>query len=66
MARFDAFSPDFEHPFINSRPDYSSSQGTHDCGPIGDMSAQTTFRDRSKRLKTLQNEQNQLIEVRSS
>ena len=63
MARFDAFSSDFEHPFINSRPDYSSSQVAYDCGPVGDMSTHTTFRDRGSRLKALQIEQNQLIEV---
>lgn len=63
MARFDAFSPDFEHPFINSSPDYSSRNGSYSSRAIGEMTTPLSFRERNKRLKSIENEKNQLIEV---
>lgn len=67
MARYDPFSPTFDHPLINSSPDYTSRNGSLRSGrAVGDLSgvtSQMSFRERNKRLKNLEDEKNQLIEV---
>jgi hypothetical protein len=67
MARFvafEAFSKDFDHPFLNSSPDYTPRNGSLRINrPIGEMTTNLSFRDRSKRLLDVENEKNQLIEV---
>lgn len=69
MARFDAFealSKDFDHPFLNSSPDYTPRNGSLRLSrPIGEVTTNLSFRDRSKRLLDVDNEKNQLIEVRT-
>ncbi|KAJ4509760.1 hypothetical protein HRR83_006918 [Exophiala dermatitidis] len=66
MARYDPFSPTFDHPLLNSSPDYGSRNGTFRNRPIGaDLGAiapQLSFRERNKRLRGLEEEKNQLIE----
>jgi hypothetical protein len=67
MARYDPFSPTFDHPLLNSSPDYASRNGSFRNRPIGDIgvvNAQMSFRERNKRLRSLDDEKNQLIEVR--
>lgn len=68
MARYDPFSPACEHPLLNSSPDYASRNGSfRSRGPIGDISVlgnQMSFRERNKRLRSLDDEKNQLIEVK--
>lgn len=63
MARYDPFSPQFDHPLLNSSPDYGSRNGTFRTRPIGDFGNQLTFRERNKRLREFDDEKNQLIEV---
>lgn len=66
MARFDAFeafSKDYDHPFLNSSPDYTPRHTSlRTSRPIGEMTTNLSFRDRSKRLLDVENEKNQLIE----
>ncbi|OAG42448.1 hypothetical protein AYO21_03324 [Fonsecaea monophora] len=67
MARYDPFSPTFDHPLLNSSPDYSSRNGSlRSSRPIGDMSSAVTnplsFRERNKRLRSFEEERNQMIE----
>ncbi|KIX08216.1 uncharacterized protein Z518_02872 [Rhinocladiella mackenziei CBS 650.93] len=65
MARYDPFSPTFDHPLLNSSPDYGSRNGSFRNRPIGDISivnSQMSFRERNKRLRSLEDEKNQLIE----
>lgn len=67
MARFDPFSPTFDHPLLNSSPDYGSRNGSF-ARPIGvgvgvGLDSQLSFRERNKRLRSLEDEKNQLIEV---
>ena len=67
MARYDPFSPTFEHPLINSSPDYASRNGSfRSSRAIGDLSAitsQMSFRERLKRLRHLEEDKNQFIEA---
>lgn len=68
MARFDAFEAfskdDFDHPFLNSSPDYTPRNSSLRISrPIGEMTNNLSFRDRSKRLLDIENEKNQLIDV---
>ena len=68
MARFDAFEAfskdDFDHPFLNSSPDYTPRHSSlRTSRPIGEMTSNLSFRDRSKRVLDIENEKNQLIEV---
>jgi hypothetical protein len=67
MARYDPFSPTCEHPLLNSSPDYGVRNGSfRGRGPVGDVGvvgAQVSFRERNKRLRSLDEEKNQLIEV---
>ena len=68
MARFDAFEAfskdDFDHPFLNSSPDYTPRHSSLRTNrPIGEMTSNLSFRDRSKRVIDIENEKNQLIEV---
>ena len=68
MARFDAFEAfskdDFDHPFLNSSPDYTPRHSSlRTSRPIGEMTSNLSFRDRSKRVIDIENEKNQLIEV---
>jgi hypothetical protein len=70
MARFDAFEAfskdDFDHPFLNSSPDFTPRHSLlRTSRPIGDMTTNMSFRDRSKRLLDIENEKNQLVEVNS-
>ncbi|KAI1611212.1 hypothetical protein EDD36DRAFT_315934 [Exophiala viscosa] len=66
MARFDPFSPTFDHPLLNSSPDYGSRNGTFirpiGVGVGGGLDSQLSFRERNKRLRNLEDEKNQLIE----
>ncbi|EXJ94243.1 hypothetical protein A1O1_02636 [Capronia coronata CBS 617.96] len=65
MARYDPFSPTFDHPLLNSSPDYGSRNGSFRNRPIGDIGVvapQMSFRERTKRLRSLEDEKNQLIE----
>ncbi|OQU94390.1 hypothetical protein CLAIMM_00751 isoform 1 [Cladophialophora immunda] len=66
MARYDPFSPTFDHPLLNSSPDYSSRNGSlrssRPNGDLGDVTNQMSFRERNKRLRSLETERNQLIE----
>ncbi|KAJ9613484.1 hypothetical protein H2200_003426 [Cladophialophora chaetospira] len=70
MARYDPFSPTFEHPLINSSPDYTSRNGSfRSSRAIGDLStitAQMSFRERFKRIRSLEEDKNQIIEDRNS
>jgi hypothetical protein len=63
MARYDPFSPQFDHPLLNSSPDYGSRNGTFRTRPIGDFGNRLNFRERNKRLREFDDEKNQLIEV---
>ena len=67
MARYDPFSPTFEHPLINSSPDYTSRNGSfrsgRAIGDLGTMTGQMSFRERFKRLRNLEEDKNQIIEV---
>jgi len=66
MARYDPFSPTFDHPLTNSSPDYGSRNGSFRTRPVSDFGAIGTplsFRERNKRLRNLDDEKNQLIEV---
>jgi hypothetical protein len=67
MARYDPFSPTFDHPLINSSPDYASRNNSfrsgRAVGEIGSMVSQMSFRERHKRLRNLEDDKNQLIEV---
>jgi hypothetical protein len=69
MARYDPFSPTFDHPLINSSPDYGSRNGSfRSTRAIGDMNANgfsnpISFRERHKRIRSQEHEKNQLIEV---
>lgn len=66
MARYDPFSPTFDHPLTNSSPDYGSRVTPFRTRPIGDMGTTgiySSFRERNKRLKNLDEEKNKLIEV---
>jgi hypothetical protein len=63
MARYDPFSPTLDHPLLNSSPDFGSRNGTFRNRAIGDFGSQSTFRERNKRLRELDDEKNQLIEV---
>ncbi|KAK7905751.1 hypothetical protein LTR67_000475 [Exophiala xenobiotica] len=65
MARYDPFSPTFDHPLLNSSPDYGSRNGFRSSRAIGDvgvMDPHMSFRERNKRLRSLDDERNQLIE----
>ncbi|KAK6381273.1 hypothetical protein LTS17_004330 [Exophiala oligosperma] len=65
MARYDPFSPSFEHPLLNSSPDYGSRNGFRTSRAIGDIGlvdSHMSFRERNKRLRNLDDEKNQLIE----
>ncbi|ETN41849.1 uncharacterized protein HMPREF1541_03788 [Cyphellophora europaea CBS 101466] len=62
MARYDPFSPTFEHPLLNSSPDYGARSQPFRNGPIGALLTQTSYRERHKRLKDQDLEKNQLIE----
>lgn len=67
---FEAFSKDFDDRpgdlFMNSSPDYSTPRnGSLRSRPIGDMTGNSSFRERSRRLIDVENEKNQLIEVSS-
>ena len=67
MARYDPFSPTCDHPLLNSSPDYGSRNGSFRNRPIGDIGVvgtQMSFRERNKRLRSLDDEKNQLVEVR--
>lgn len=69
MARYDPFSPTFDHPLLNSSPDYGSRNGSFRTRPIGEIAIvppPMSFRERTKRLRSLEDEKNQLIEVRHS
>lgn len=66
MARFDPFSPTFDHPLLNSSPDYGSRTTpfrNRVVGEIGPVNPQSSFRERNKRLRSLEDERNQLIDV---
>jgi hypothetical protein len=64
MARYDPFSPTMDHPLLNSSPDYSARNGSFRNRPIGDFNPRpTSFRERNKKLRDLEDEKNQLIEV---
>lgn len=66
MARYDPFSPTFDHPLLNSSPDYVSRNGSFRHRPIGDVgvvNSPMSFRERNKRLRSLDDEKYQLIEV---
>jgi hypothetical protein len=63
MNRYDPFSPTFAHPLLNSSPDYGARNGTFSNRPIGGFGGQMSFRERNKRLRDLDDEKNQLIEV---
>ena len=66
MARYDPFSPTFDHPLINSSPDYGSRTTSFRNRVVGDLGAvgsQMSFRERNKRLRSLDEDKNQLIEV---
>ena len=68
MARYDPFSPPlpYEHPLLNSSPDYGARNDSFRNRPIGDVgvvSSNMSFRERNKRLKNLDAEKTQLIEV---
>ncbi|EXJ84530.1 hypothetical protein A1O3_05199 [Capronia epimyces CBS 606.96] len=65
MARYDPFSPTFDHPLLNSSPDYGSRNGSFRNRPVGDIGvvpSQMSFRERTKRLRSLEDDKNQLIE----
>ncbi len=68
LARYDPFSPTFEHPLITSSPDYTSRNGSfrssRAIGDMGGITSQMSFRERHKRLRNLEEDKNQLIEVR--
>lgn len=67
MARYDPFSPTFEHPLINSSPDYGSRNGSfrssRAIGDLTSMTSQMSFRERFKRMRTFEEDKNSLIEV---
>lgn len=63
MARYDPFSPTFDHPLLNSSPDYGTRNQAFRNGPIGALMPQASFRERHKKLKDQDFEKNQLIEV---
>lgn len=66
MARYDPFSSNFDHPLVNSSPDYGSRATPFRNRTIGDLTAvgpHASFRERNKRLKSLDEEKNQFIEV---
>jgi hypothetical protein len=65
---FEAFPKEFNNQpdlFFNSSPDYTPRNGSlrMNTRPIGDMTGNSSFCDRSKRLLDVENEKNQLIEV---
>ncbi|EXJ55639.1 hypothetical protein A1O7_08568 [Cladophialophora yegresii CBS 114405] len=66
MARYDPFSPTFDHPLMNSSPDYASRNGSfrssRAIGDLGAITGQISFRERHKRLRNLEEDKNQLIE----
>ncbi|KIV93379.1 hypothetical protein PV10_04594 [Exophiala mesophila] len=65
MARYDPFAPTYDHPLVNSSPDFGSRSTPFRTRTIGDLTAvapHTSFRERNKRLKSLDEEKNQLIE----
>ena len=68
MARYDPFSPTFDHPLINSSPDYASRndsfRSSRAVGDLGGVTTQMSLRERFKRLRNLEDEKNQLVEVR--
>jgi hypothetical protein len=68
MARYDPFSPTFDHPLLNSSPDYAARTGSFRNRPIGGdigvVNPNMSFRERNKRIRNLEDEKNQLIEVR--
>jgi hypothetical protein len=70
MARFDPFSPTMDHPMLNSSPDYGSRNSSFRTRAIGSdigiITPQMSFRDRDKRLRTLEKEKNDLMEVLKS
>lgn len=63
MARCDPFSPTFDHPLLNSSPEYDCPTNAFRTRPIGSIRTQNSFRERSKCLKNIEDEKNQLIEV---
>lgn len=67
MARFDPFSPTFDHPLLNSSPDYGSRTTSFRNRVVGDIGSvnpvQSSFRERNKRLRSLEDERTQLMEV---
>ncbi len=66
MARYDPFSPSFDHPLLNSSsPDFDRNGAFRNraVGDLGVVRSQMSFRERSKRLKSLEDEKTQLIEV---
>jgi hypothetical protein len=65
MARYDPFSPKFDHPLLNSSPDYGARRQLFGGGPISSFAPQASFRERHKKLKDHDEEKNQLIEVYS-
>ena len=73
MARYDPFSPTMDHPLLNSSPDYTKSNGRNGSlrsralgnGTFshGSFTTQLTYRERSRRLRDVEDEKQQLIEV---
>lgn len=73
MAKWDPFSPTLDHPLLNSSPDFTnpaSRNGSLRARALGNGSfgngafnGQMSYRERSKRLRDLEDEKQQLIEV---
>lgn len=62
MARFDAFSSDHDSLFNYSK--FSPSNGSLASSTMNDSNSAQKFRERSTRLVDIENEKNQLIQVR--
>lgn len=73
MAKYDPFSPTLDHPLLNSSPDFtnpSSRNGSLRARVLGNgtfnsgaFSGQMSFRERSKRIRDIEDEKQQLIDV---
>ena len=74
MAKYDPFSPTLDHPLLNSSPDYNTKSNGRN-GSLrsralgngtfshGSFTTQLSYRERSKRLRDVEDEKQQLIEV---